>query len=425
MRLDKNSGFSYNTVVLTNRERGFELFSKIADFLALKKSMAALLLMVVFVGMGEKLAERFLPKYIETLGGGALAIGLLNGLDNLLSALYSLPGGYLSDLIGFKKALVVFNLFAMAGYFIVILFPSWQAAVIGSIFFISWDALALPATMSLVSKVLPDKKRTMGVTMHSLVRRLPMALGPIIGGWLIGSYGIRDGIRYSFIFAAALAVISLIMQQLLMEEDEGAKDKKDIGAPWRELFSPQLKILLISDILIRFCEQIPYAFVVLWCLGDKNSMIAPKISAFDFGILTAVEMTAAILIYIPVAHFADRGSKKPFVAATFVFFTLFPPALYYSQTFTALVFAFILRGFKEFGEPTRKAMILDLVPEGHRAYTYGVYYLIRDVIVSLAAFGGAFLWRSSPALNLFTAFAFGAIGTIFFMIAAKEEKRVR
>ncbi|HOT75330.1 MAG TPA: MFS transporter, partial [Candidatus Wallbacteria bacterium] len=185
------------------------MLSKIAEFLALKRSMAALLLMVVFVGMGEKLAERFLPKYIEVLGGGALAIGLLNGLDNLLSALYSLPGGYLSDLIGFKKALVVFNLFAMAGYFIVIFFPCWQAAVIGSIFFISWDALALPATMSLVSKVLPDKKRTMGVTMHSLVRRLPMALGPVIGGWLIGSYGINDGIRYSFMFAAALAALSL------------------------------------------------------------------------------------------------------------------------------------------------------------------------------------------------------------------------
>ncbi|OGM05969.1 MAG: MFS transporter [Candidatus Wallbacteria bacterium GWC2_49_35] len=398
-------------------ERNSVLFKKIAGFLALKKSMAALFMMVVFVGMGEKLAERFLPKYIEVLGGGALAIGLLNGLDNLLSALYSLPGGYLSDLIGFKKALVVFNIFAMCGYLIVIFFPGWQAAVIGAIFFISWDALSLPATMSMVSKVLPDKKRTMGVTMHSLVRRLPMALGPLIGGYLINRFGVEAGIRYAFMGAFALAAISLVMQQLMMEEDPGAKDKKDIGAPWAGLFSKRLRVLLASDILIRFCEQIPYAFIVLWCLGDRETGITAKISAFDFGILTAVEMTAAILIYIPVAHFADRGTKKPFIVATFAFFTAFPAVLYFSHTFTTLVFAFIIRGFKEFGEPTRKALILDLVPKDHRAYTYGVYYLIRDIIVSFAAFGGAFLWRHSPALNLGAAFAFGLIGTIYFALA--------
>lgn len=396
------------------------MFKKIAGFLALKKSMAALFAMVIFVGMGEKLAERFLPKYIEVLGGGALAIGLLNGLDNLLSALYSLPGGYLSDLIGFKKALVVFNLFAMCGYLIVIFFPGWQAAVIGAIFFISWDALSLPATMSMVSKVLPDKKRTMGVTMHSLVRRLPMALGPLAGGYLINRFGVEAGIRYAFMGAFALAVVSLVMQQLMMEEDPDARDKKDIGAPWAGLFSKRLKVLLASDILIRFCEQIPYAFIVLWCLGDRETGIAAKISAFDFGILTAVEMAAAILIYIPVAHFADRGTKKPFVVATFAFFTAFPAVLYFSHTFTALVFAFIIRGFKEFGEPTRKALILDLVPKDHRAYTYGVYYLIRDIIVSAAAFGGAFLWRHSPALNLGAAFAFGLIGTVYFALAEDE-----
>lgn len=382
--------------------------------------MAALFTMVIFVGMGEKLAERFLPKYIEVLGGGALAIGLLNGLDNLLSALYSLPGGYLSDLIGFKKALVVFNLFAMCGYLIVIFFPGWQAAVIGAIFFISWDALSLPATMSMVSKVLPDKKRTMGVTMHSLVRRLPMALGPLAGGYLINRFGVETGIRYAFMGAFALAAVSLVMQQLMMEEDPDAKDKKDIGAPWAGLFSKRLRVLLASDILIRFCEQIPYAFIVLWCLGDRETGIAAKISAFDFGILTTVEMAAAILIYIPVAHFADRGNKKPFVVATFVFFTAFPVVLYFSHTFTALVFAFIIRGFKEFGEPTRKALILDLIPKDHRAYTYGVYYLIRDIIVSAAAFGGAFLWRYSPALNLGAAFAFGLIGTVYFALAEDE-----
>ena len=100
-------------------------------------------------------------------------------MDNLLSALYSFPGGYLADRIGTKKSLLVFNLVAMAGFALVILIPAWQAVLVGAVLFISWSAISLPATMSLIYKVLPQNKRTMGVTMHSLVRRIPMALGPL------------------------------------------------------------------------------------------------------------------------------------------------------------------------------------------------------------------------------------------------------
>ena len=54
--------------------------------------------------------------------------------------------------------------------------------IVGAVFFLSWTAISLPATMGLVSAVLPKNKRTMGVSMHSLVRRIPMALGPVLGG---------------------------------------------------------------------------------------------------------------------------------------------------------------------------------------------------------------------------------------------------
>ena len=75
---------------------------------------------------------------------------------------------------------------------------------------------------------------------------------------------------------------------------------------------------------------------------------------------------------------------------------------------------FVLRGLKEFGEPTRKALIMDLAPEDKKAAMFGLYYLVRDVIVSLAAFGGAVLWSVSPRLNLLAAFGFGVLGTIWF-----------
>jgi MFS family permease len=373
--------------------------------------------MVILVGMGERMAERFLPIYLMALGGGALSIGVLNGLDNLLSALYSFPGAYLSDRLGMKRALLVFNMVAMGGFLVVILIPSWHAVLVGAVFFLSWTAISLPATMDVVAKVLPMNKRTMGVSMHSLVRRIPMALGPILGGLCIGAWGERNGVRLAFVAAFLLSGVAAVLQQVLIDVDpqETIAADQDVKAeknPLRLLHEmcPSLKRLLVSDILVRFCEQIPYAFVVVWCM---KTMAAP-VTALQFGILTSIEMATAVLVYIPVAYFADKSTKKPFVVTTFMFFTLFPLVLLFCRSFTLLVFAFILRGFKEFGEPTRKALIMDLAPEHRKAAMFGLYYLLRDVIVSVAAFGGAFLWQIGPATNFLVAFSCGLAGTMGF-----------
>jgi MFS family permease len=389
----------------------------ISDFLGLRKSTVGMLFMVILVGMGERMAERFLPIYLIALGGGAISIGLLNGLDNLLSALYAFPGGYLSDRMGTKKALLVFNVTAMFGFLIVILIPYWQAVLLGAIFFLSWSAISLPATMSLIARVLPMDKRTMGVSMHSLVRRIPMGLGPILGGVCIGLWGERNGVRFAFVCALALAVAGTILQQILIEEDP-PKNAVELSAKGLEKnplkllreMSPSLKRLLVSDILIRFCEQIPYAFVVVWCMKT----ITEPVSALSFGALTGIEMATAMLVYIPVAYQADKTTKKPFIVITFGFFTIFPVVLFFCQSFKWLVLAFILRGLKEFGEPTRKALIMDLAPENRKAAMFGLYYLLRDTVVSIAAFGGAFLWQIGPSTNFVVAFLFGVAGTAFF-----------
>ncbi len=156
-------------------------FARFTEFFGLRRSMVGLLSMVVLVGMGEHMAEQFLPLYLLSLGGGFLSVGFLNGMDNLLGALYAFPGGYLSDRLGTKRALLVFNLVSMAGFVLVIVAPSWPVVLVAAALFVSWTAISLPATMGLVARVLPKNKRTMGVSVHSLVRRIPMALGPLFG----------------------------------------------------------------------------------------------------------------------------------------------------------------------------------------------------------------------------------------------------
>lgn len=388
---------------------------KVTDFLGLKRSLVAMLLMAIFVGLGEKMAERFLPIYLIALGGTPIIIGILNGMDNLLSALYSYPGGWLAEKLGYKKALLIFNLMAIFGYLLVIIFPVWYAVLIGAIFFLSWTAISLPATMDLVSATLPPNKHAMGISMMSITKRIPMTLGPLLGGFFIMKFGTVQGVRYAFVAAIFFAIIALFVQQKLIE-DKPQKQNEETDGKKRKLFNANLRNLLVSDILVRFCEQIPYAFVVVWVMQNN------KLNSMQFGVLTAIEMVTAMLIYIPVAYLADKGTRKPYIAITFFNFTIFPFFLSFCHSFTMFVIAFIIRGLKEFGEPTRKSLILALAPEGAKASTFGTYYLIRDVIVSIAAFGGAWLWKASPQINFYAASAFGLLGTLYFILKVHPQR---
>lgn len=409
---------------------------RIAAFLSLRRSLVGMLLMAVLVTLGEKMGDRFLPIYLEALGGGALAVGLLSGMKNLLSALYAYPGGYAAHHLGYKRALLLFNFLAVVGYGLVILAPSWPVAIAGAALFLAWSAISLPATMDLVARVVPKNKRAMGVSLHSLIRRIPMALGPLLGGYLYDRYGVEAGVRIGFIVAIAMALVAMVAQQLLIADDRPPADGADAAThdPPKKTaarlalphlaadMSPDLRKLLVSDILIRFCEQIPDAFVVIWCMETIKTLSGgAAVDGTQFGVLTTVEMATAVLCYLPVAHFADRGGKKPFVLLTFVFFSLFPLALLFCRSFWPLVFAFVLRGLKEFGEPTRKSLILDLAPEDRKAAMFGFYYLVRDSVVALAAFGGYLLWQyGGPAANLLTAFGCGVIGTVWFALYGKD-----
>ncbi len=390
--------------------------SKLKSALALEGHVVPLLFLVLLVITAEKLWERFLPKYLEKIGATVLVIGSLGFLQNLLGAVWALQGGVLSDKLGDRQAFRYFSWMAVAGYAVAIVFPHWIAVFAGMLFFSAWSTVSLPGSMALIVRTVGSGKAAMGISMHSIIRRIPMAIGPLLGSLLIGVFGLTAGIRWAFGVSALLCLGALFLLKNFPGKSEHYTPLP-LVAIWRRM-DGRLKNLLLSDILIRFCEQIPYVFVVLWCMNEAG------ISAAQFGLLTALEMLTAALVYIPVARFSDRMERKPFVLVTFIFFTLFPLLLLFSRSWTMLVIAFVVRGLKEFGEPTRKAMIVDLSILGAQARTVGVYYFLRDFIVAFVAFLGGWLWMISPAVNLWVATGFGLIGTVVFAVFGKGAQEI-
>jgi len=389
---------------------------RLADFFGLKRNLVILLITIFVIGAGEELWMRFVPKYLQAVGAIVFVIGLYDALRTLLGAAYAYPGGVLGDIWGHRRAFIIFNLVSMVGYVLVLLVPHWAAVIAGMFLFLSWTCFSLPATFSLIGAALEANRHSMGVGVQSVIKRLPIMIAPFFGGILIDRFGIITGVRIALVVSVFFSAGTILLQRQLREEPKERVQKSDRWNFWRSLreFNSPMRRLLLSDILIRFCERIPYAWVVIFAMDYIG------VSGRQVGILTAIEMLASTLCIIPAAHYADRSRREPFVIVTFVMFTLFPISLLMARSFSALVIAFSIRGLKEFGDTSRKALIIGYSNSERRGQMIGTYYLVRDLIVSTGAILGAYLWKLGPGLNFLGAAALGVAGTIFYMRTAQQ-----
>ena len=389
---------------------------RVAEFFGLKRNLVILLVAILVIGAGEELWMRFVPKYLQTLGATVFVIGLYDALRTLLGAIYAYPGGVFVDLWGHRRAFITFNIFSIIGYAIVLLIPHWGAVIAGMFLFLSWTCFSLPATFSLVGETLAANRHSMGIGVQSVIRRVPAMISPILGGILIDRFGVVPGVRIALLISILLSAATIFAQWQLRVEQPPPGPRPERWNLWQTLrgFDTPMRRLLLSDILVRFCERIPYAWAIIFAM-DYIGMDAKEV-----GVLTVIEVLVASLCIIPASHFADRTQREPFVLVTFIMFTLFPISLMVSRNFGMLAVAFAIRGLKEFGDTSRKALIVNYSDPRRRGQIVGTYYLVRDLIVSVAALLGALLWKLDPRLNFLGAAAFGLAGTIFYFKTLRD-----
>ena len=290
----------------------------------------------------------------------------------------------------------------------------WWLALVALALVMAWDSMASPTLFAVVGDALPKSMRTMGFTVQSVLRRVPIVIAPIIGGVMVARMGIQRGVRTGIVISIALAGITAAVAsriQVPVIADETPIGVLDV---WRS-FPAALRWLLASDIFIRICDAMVDVFLVIFAVGVL------RVSAPRFGIAVAVQALTAILVYIPAARIARRTGKRPFVIATFIAFAVFPLAVVWSTSFSWLLAAFVVGGLREVGEPARKALIIDLADERLRARVVGLYYFGRSVAIAPAAFIGGLLWRVSPAIPFYVAAVAGFAGVLVFALTVSEQ----
>ena len=362
---------------------------------------------VFLMTLGEELWKRFTPKYLESLGAPLLAIGGYGSMRDLLDGLAQYPGGWVADRYGRRAGLLLFIGLAIAGYALMAAASFWGVAFAGLLLAMAWSSMASPTLFAVIGDALPPERRTLGFSVQSIVRRVPMVVAPFLGGLLMVKHGVSGGVRLGLLAGIGLSLVTLALVSGLRVPPLPATSPTNITGVWHSL-PDSLRRLLFSDILVRTCEALVDVFLVLYALDVIG------ISAPEYGVLIGIQMITAIGGYLPGATMAMRMGRKPLVVATFVAFALFPLAVVSAHSFAGLVPAFVIGGLREIGEPARKALIVDSARPDLRARTVGLYYLVRSLSIAPAATVGGLLWEAAPALPFLLAGGFGLLGALVF-----------
>ena len=381
----------------------------------LERNIVAVSVAMLLLSLGENLWRKFLPKYLQALGAPIRAVGLFGSVEDLLDGIYQYPGGWLGDHLGRRNALLLFVALALSGYAMYAGATSWPFAVGALVFVLGWSSMASPTLFAVVGDALPKERRAIGFTMQAILRRIPILIAPILGGLVIARAGLVQGMHALFVVTIALAVLTLaVVSRVALPKLAGPTT--NIRGVWQS-FPSALRSLLLSDIFIRTCEGLVDEFAVIFAMNIIH------LSAPQYGVLIAIQTITSIIVYVPAATIADRIGPKPFVIATFLFFSAFPLSVALSHSFLAACGAFVIGGLREIGEPSRKALIVDLAQPSLRARTVGLYYLVRSVAIAPAAFIGGLLWEQMPVLPFVVACCVGLVGTAVFALSASSPER--
>src|SRR6267154_851122 len=120
-----------------------------AGCFGLNRNVIVLMAVILVVGTGEELWVRFLPAYLEALGGGVWVVAAYVALFSLLDAVYQYPGGWAADRLGRRRSLILFTLAATAGYAFY-LGSHWAWVIAGTFLVMAWDTLTLPSLFATV-----------------------------------------------------------------------------------------------------------------------------------------------------------------------------------------------------------------------------------------------------------------------------------
>jgi MFS family permease len=331
-------------------------------------------------GLGEGMFIYFQPLYLEELGASPLSIGAILGIVGVTMTVVHIPAGYLADRIGRRKLV-------WAGWLIGILTTGIMATArslavfsIGIILYAVTLFVMAPLN-SYVTAARGNLSVERAMTTTSAAYSLGAVLGPLAGGWIAGSLGLRS--IYFFAFGVFIISGTLILQI------KSQTPEKDLENPPGELLKNRNFLILMPLIfMVFFAMYFPQPLAPIFL---KNQL---AISLQTIGVLGSITSIGNVLLnlifgYLPTQIGLVLGQ---------IFVGMFAALIWQTTQMPLLVAAYFLYGGYRATRSLLIAQVEKLVKKANLGLAYGITETVSGLALAAAPPLAGILYSKNPTL---------------------------
>ena len=364
-------------------------------------------LVSLFTDISTEMVYPILPLYLSAvMGAGPAIIGVIEGIAESIASIIKLFSGIVADKYGNKKRL------AFAGYAsstinkIIILFAaSWVGVLLARIVDRFGKGIRTAPRDALVAESAGKADRGKAFGLHKGLDLLGTAIG-IMLAWLILSGFIFSGSTlgtYKTIFIVSMvpAVIGLVVLAFVKDKKIKRVDKP-VSFNWKNL-NIRLKLFLVFIFLFTL-GHFSNAFVILRAVDAGFSKTNAILLHFIYN------MTGSLMSF-PAGILSDRFGRKNILCTGYFLYGVVFLGMALTVNGTAFIALFVIYGLYEaLTAGVERALIVDIVPEQHKAGALGLHSAVVGIGLLPASVIAGILWeRLGPSAP----FIFG--GTMAFV----------
>lgn len=277
--------------------------------------------------LSSEIIQPILPLFIASLGGGALAVGLIGGISDGIPSLLQVFAGFWSDRKGRRKPVVMggYALSAL-GKFLLSFSASWQQVFLLRVLERSGKGIRSAPRDAMISESADANNRGKGFGLH----RAMDSSGAVIGS--VAAYLLwKGGLSFNHIFliAGLLALLALlpflkVRETYRKRQDEGsaaARAGAGDAAPGLSLslssLSPELRSFMVIASLFAL-GNFSYMFFILRAqqlFTGSMATAAPLLLYVLFNLVYAA-------LSIPMGIWSDRVGRKKVLTVGYALFSV-------------------------------------------------------------------------------------------------------
>lgn len=332
----------------------------------------------------------FLVLYLtRSLGFPAGTAGAMLGVYGVASIAAAPLAGRLSDRIG-ARTIMLTSLLSTG--VLLLLFPlakTLVAVTVATVLFALANELFRPASLSVVTSLVPPDLRKQAFSVQRLAINLGMSVGPAVGGFLAQtsflSLFVVDGVTSLLAFA----VLAFAPWRAASGGTGTRAGHADVRAGLHDRRLLFFLVALLPAAVVFFQHESSMALFVVQDLG---------LTATVYGLLHTVNTVLIVFLEVPLNSFMGRYPHRTSLVLGALLTGAGFGALVFARTAFAVALTVVIWTFGEmFLLPSLAAHVADLAPEERRGEYMGLYTM---------AFGGAFAlgpWAGTLVLTRFGA----------------------